>query len=60
MEENILNKTRRSIYGKHPLHDEIVMRINESGQMRQIKKNDQYSFHPIAISCYNKHHSKLI
>ena len=45
----------------HPLHDEIVMRINESGRIRQLdfkRQRYQHSFIPRAISCYNEHHSR--
>ena len=45
----------------HPLHDEIVMRINESGRIRQLdfkSQRYQHSFLPRAISCYNEHHSR--
>ena len=38
----------------HPLHDEIVMRINESGRIRQLdfkSQRYQHSFLPRAISC---------
>ena len=60
--EILWKRTSKIIYDvSHPLHDEIVMRMNESGRIRQLdfkRQRYQNSFLPRAISCYNEHHSR--